>query len=300
MTSGPGEPRRREHALPDLDFAALTGPVDRAGNDRLQRSHDRQYLGAGVVVVLALVAAVVPALILWTVSPWLALVPLAVVAGLAAALTVVTRRSAHRQAEACLRLAGFAADNAMTWTSELVAPERFGAIFDVGILRKAEDVVTMSEPREAELATYSYASGYRNAELVRWGYATTALAVAPGPHVLLVSRAPHRAGRPRFPGARTPGGVLALPGLDQAFEVRGPVGRAADVGRLMAPLLPLRDRLIDPARPPVHIEVVDARLYLYSPEPLVSTDPDRWRWILPLLVDVAEAFEGAAITDEPT
>jgi hypothetical protein len=299
MTSGSGEPGKREHALPDLDLAALTGPVDRADIDRVQRSLDHPYLGAGVVVALGLVAAVVPALILWVVSPWLALVPLAVVAGFAAALAVVTRRSAHRHAEARLRLAGFAADNAMTWTPELVAPQRPGAIFDVGILRRAEDVVTMSEPRQAELATYSYAAGYRNAELVRWGYATTALAVAPAPHVLLVSRVPHRAGRPPFPGARTPGGVLDLPGLDQAFEVRGPVGRAADVGRLMAPLLPLCDRLIDPVRPPIHIEVVDARLYLYSPEPLVSTDPGRWRWILPLLVDVAEAFEGAAITDEP-
>ncbi|MCY1313061.1 hypothetical protein D9M70_635470 [compost metagenome] len=46
---------------------------------------------------------------------------------------------------------------------------------------------------------------------------------------------------------------------------------------------------------PVHVEVVDGRLYLYRRESLVTEDADTWRWILELIGDVAAALEDPAV-----
>ncbi|MFE3176640.1 hypothetical protein ACFXPA_12520 [Amycolatopsis sp. NPDC059090] len=191
--------------------------------------------------------------------------------------------------ETSYRIMRFATVNGMGFRKKISDPGGAGTIFGVGLSRTSSDVVALESPREIEIGQHAYYAGYRSGERHRWSYATTPLD-AELPHLIVMTRA--TTGRPRLPGSDTTPGNPELhgPGAD-AFRVFGPIGRAKEIQALLDRTVFAPDLLPRLLERPLDVELVDARLYLYSAAPLSTAEPDTWRWILPLITDLAERLE---------
>ncbi|MBB5960470.1 hypothetical protein FHS29_007094 [Saccharothrix tamanrassetensis] len=289
----------------DLDYSPLTAPVDpaaalahaKANGDRPTRDL------ACCAFLLALISAAFFGFLSVPLNMYLAgtypdggvgvrllgLLPLAIGLGLVVLVVVLSRKSGRQERIDHYRIMQFAARNGMGYRMKVKDPEHPAGVFDIGVNRCAVDVVSIEAPRPMEIGQYSYTAGYHNAETFHWGYATVPLD-ANLPHLRLNSRAKgmgtvHESGKVTLghPDLRGPG--------TKAFSVSGPFGRAREIQTLLDRTLFSSDLLARYAERPVHIEVVENRLYFFSPKPLSTTDPDTWRWLLTLLADTAERLE---------
>ncbi|MFT7834880.1 hypothetical protein Q5530_01860 [Saccharothrix sp. BKS2] len=289
----------------DLDYSPLTAPVDpaaalahaKANGDRPARDL------ACCAFFSALVAAAFFGFLSVPLNMYLAgtypdggvgvrllgLLPPAIGLGLVVAVVVLRHRSGRRELIDHYRIMRFAGRNGLGYRMKVKDPEQPAGIFYIGINRCASDVVGINGPRPVEVGQYSYTAGYRNGETYRWGYATTPLD-ADLPHLVLNSRA-KRTGTVTASGGDSLGRLdLRGPGAE-AFSVSGPFGRTPEIQALLDRTLFSPDLLARYAERPVHIELVENRLYFFSPEPLSTTDPDTWRRLLALLTDTAERLE---------
>lgn len=277
---------------------ALTAPVDRADlPPRPARVLATELLGWLIVSLLtwlflgaiALGLSFVPPQPLWALLP----------AGIATVITLGLLWSAVRPNPAyrtrLVRLGRFASANAMTFTERPETPHTGpGLLFGQGVRPSTRDVVRMSEPRDIELGQHHFSYGRSTAESSDWAYATTPLSGPQLPHLVLRARG-------KWTDFTLPGSTdqsLGTPELEgpgaEAFVVLAPIGRTATVRSLLDATLFRSDVLARLTERPVHVEVVEGRLYLYRHESLVTEDPDTWRWILALVDDVAAVLEDPA------
>ncbi len=291
--------------LDDLDYSPLTAPVDPAAALAHAKANGARPAGdvACCALLSALAAATFSGLLSVPLSMYLAdtypdgglgvrllgLLPLAIGLGLVVPIVVLARKSGRQERVNHYRIMQFAARNGMGYRMKVKDPEHPAGIFDVGINRCAVDVVTIEDPRPMEIGQYGYSAGYRNGEPRRWGYATTPLD-ADLTHLVLKSRAKRMGAM--VESGKDPLGQPDLHGPGtEAFSVSGPFGRAGEIHALLDRTLFSPDLLARYAELPVHIEIVENRLYFFSPEPLSTTDPGTWRRILALLADTAERLE---------
>lgn len=288
-------------AFGHLDTAPLTAPVAAADlPPRTSREVRSGLLGAAIISVLLwlFLAGFVVGLSFFPPQPWWAMIPVTIGVVLTVRLfgSALWPRPTHR--ENLVRVARFAAANAMTYAPEAeAAHDGPGLVFGRGVNRVTRDVVRLDEPRAIELGRQHYADGKHNAEPNAWSYATTPLAgpdAAGLPHLVLSARV-------RWRDIPLPGSsdlTLGTPAMTgpgtEVYTVRGPIGRAATIQRTLDTTLFRDDVLARLTERRVDVEVVDQRLYLYTPTPLVGVDPDTWRWILDLVVDIAAALEDPA------
>ncbi|WP_033441839.1 hypothetical protein [Saccharothrix sp. NRRL B-16314] len=293
--------------LDDLDYSPLAAPVDPAAALAYARANgDRPALDLACCSFLsALIAAVFSGFLSFPLSMYLAdtypdggvgirllgLLPLAIGLGLVVPVVVLSRKSGRQERINRYRIMQFAVRNGMGYRMKVKDPEHPSGVFDIGTNRCAVDVVSIEGPRPMEIGQYGYTAGYRDGEPFRLAYATTPLdADLDLPHLLLRSRA-KRMGTGLKSG-KVPSGNPDLRGPGtEAFSVSGPLGRAQEIQALLDRSLFSPDLLARFAEHPVHIELVENRLYFFSPDPLSTTDPDTWRWLLPLLTDTAERLE---------
>ncbi|MCB7137634.1 hypothetical protein [Cellulosimicrobium marinum] len=304
---------------PPLDTSALVDTVDAAAVRAFRRARRRETTqsrtpgttSAGSRVLAVVLRVVLLALLLAVAAVCLGTVYTLLLLGLraaplAAALTtagtavvvllvvVGVRRSSAHQHEQAYRLSRFAAANGFEHVPRVDDPQHPSRAFDVGILRRATDVVRTPGPRPVEVATYRYSAGYRSAEPFAWTYATTSLDRS-WPHVV-VETLPARGTY----GARAPRGVQRvweLP-LDGPFgdrhraygPPRSPASTAQDV---LGPDVELLVR----GRVPLAAEVVGDRLFLFSERPLDLLDPVVWDRLLGATEHVAARLSRA---DGPT
>ncbi len=227
-------------------------------------------------------------------QPRWALIPIAVgVVATAALLRGALWPSAEPRAAAA-RLGRFAAANEMTYRARAAVPAAGpGLIFEHGTQPHTTDVVTIRAPREIEIGRHHWMAGRYGAESFAWSYAATPLATDGEalPHLVLAARV--RWSEPHLPGSED--ATLGRPELHgpgpEAYTVSAPIGRAAQVQRLLDATLFRHDVLARLTERRVDVEIVAGRLYLYTPRPMVTTDPDDWRWLLALVEDVAAAVE---------
>lgn len=285
-------------AVDPLLVGALTAPVDRADlPPRTARELRTELLGWLIVSVLAwlFLGAIALGMSFLPPRPWWALLP----AGIATVITLGLLRSAVRPNPAyrtrLVRLARFAAANAMTFTADPEEPHAGpGLLFGQGTQQRTRDVVRTTEPRAIELGLHHFSYGRSTPDASTWAYATTPLAGPRVPHLVL--RARGRWSDTSLPGSDdeslgTP--ELTGPGAE-AYVVQAPIGRTATVGPLLDATLFRPDVLARLTERPVHVEVVAGHLYLYTPTPLVTDDAATWHWILALVADVAVVLEKPA------
>lgn len=280
-----------------LDTAPLTAPVDPADLPARSSRERNGNLGCWLALsigiwlflgVIALVLRLVPP------QPWWALVPvgiatLATLGLLRSALNPETERRSN-----LVRIDRFVAANGMTLTREAAEPVSGpGAIFHHGVNRRTNDLVRATDPRLVELGRHHYATG-KYLEPSYWSYATTPLdgpGVGDLPHLVLQARGKWTAAVPPGP----PDQSLGTPDIDgpgaEAFRVFAPIGRAATVHKVLDGTLFRPEVLARLTERRVHVEVVERHLYLYTSEPMVTTDAATWCWVLDLLCDVAEVLE---------
>lgn len=290
-------------AFEGLDTAPLTGAVDTSDVPARTARELGSDLGGWLVVNLLLwlvLGLVAVGLSFVPPRPWWAAAPVGLGAAVSLGLLVSALRPRAEHRARPVRLARFAAANDMTYTARPgQAAEGPGLVLGIGTGRHTRDLIEILVPREIELGRQHYFAGRGNAEARAWSYATTPL-TGPGaaglPHLVLTARG-------RWSDAALPGSsdsALGTPELGgpgaAAYLVRGPVGQAARIERVLDATLFRPDVLARLTERPVHVEVVDRRLYLYVSGPLVTLDPDTWRWILPLVVDVATALEAAPVS----
>ncbi|MGW4394517.1 hypothetical protein ACWEHA_04450 [Amycolatopsis nivea] len=284
--------------LDDLDFTPLTDPVDPASvracavanGDRPETDF---AVGGCVVTGLAVLFFGFFSVFFGMMSGGFLTVGGLVPAGIGVAVVVFflisSGKGGKHGRETSYRIMRFATVNGMGFRKKIPDPGGTGTIFGVGISRTSSDVVTMDSPREIEVGQHAYYAGYRNGEGRRWSYATTPLD-AKLPHLIVMTRATK--GRPSLPGSGTTPGNPELHGPGaEAFRVFGPIGRAKEIQALLDRTVFAPDLLPRLVERPLDIELVDGRLYLYSGTPLSTANPDIWRWILPLVTDLAERLE---------
>ncbi|MGM1058389.1 hypothetical protein [Saccharothrix sp. Mg75] len=289
----------------DLDYSPLAAPVAPAtalAHAKANGDHPGRDMACCALVFAVIVAAVfgflsIPLnMYLTGVHPdggmgvrLLGLLPLMIGLGLIVLVVVRVRKGNGRERIDHYRIMQFAARNGMGYRMKVNNPEQPAGVFDVGNNRCAVDVVTIEGPRPMEIGQHRYVAGYRGAETYHLGYATTPLD-AHLPHLLLIPRA-KGTGVPHVSGGASLGNPdLRGPGTE-AFKVFGPFGRAGEIQALLDRTLFSSDLLARYAERPVHIEIVQNRLYFFSPKPLSTTDPEIWRWLLALLADTAERLE---------
>ncbi|WP_424185370.1 hypothetical protein ACOBQX_26225 [Actinokineospora sp. G85] len=289
----------------DLDYSPLAAPVDPAAAlAHAKANGDRPTRDTACCAFLsALIAAAVFGVLTVPLRMYLAdaypnggvgvqllgLLPLAIGLALVVLVAVLARKSGRQQRINHYRIKQFADRNGMGYRMKVKDPEQPAGIFHVGTYRCSTDVVNIEGPRPLEIGQHSYTAGYRNAETFHWGYATTPLD-ANLPHLLLNSRA-KRMGSVTASSKESLGNPdLRGPGT-KAFTVSGPYGRAQEIQALLDRTLFSPDLLSRYTDHPVHIEIVENRLYFLSPNPFSTTDPDTWSWLLTLLTDTAERLE---------
>ncbi|MDU0288992.1 hypothetical protein [Saccharothrix longispora] len=291
--------------LDDLDYSPLAAPVDPAA--ALAHAKANAARPARDVACCAFLSALVFAAVFGCLSVLLnmylagtypdggvgirllGLLPLAIGLGLVLLIVVLSRKSGRQERINHYRIMQFAARNGMGYRMKVKDPEHPAGVFDIGVNRCAIDVVSIEDPRPMEIGQYSYTAGVHNAETFHWGYATASLH-ADLPHLRLTSKAKGM-GTVRESGKVTLGQPdLRGPGTE-AFSVSGPFGRRQEIQALLDRTLFSPDLLARYAERPVHIELVENRLYFFSPKPLSTSNPDTWRWLLALLADTAERLE---------
>lgn len=282
----------------DLDFSPFTEPVDPASARAYavangERPEADLAAGGCVVTGISVLFFGFFSVFFGMMSGGFLTVGGLLPAGLGVAVVVVflagSGRGGRQLREKSYRIMRFATVNGMSCRKKITDPEGAGTIFGHGMLRIASDVVTAKAPREIEIGQYSYTAGYRSSETRRWSYAATPLDVTL-PHLILHTRATK--GRPSLPGADTAPGNPELHGPGaEAFRVFGPIGRAKEIQALLDRTVFTPDLLSRLVERPLDVELAGGRLYLYSATPLSTTDPDTWRWILPLVTDLAELLE---------
>ncbi|MEU4803812.1 hypothetical protein [Actinosynnema sp. NPDC023587] len=289
----------------DLDYSPLTAPVDpaealayaKANGDRPTRDLACcAFLFALIMAVLVAFLSIPLNMYLTGTHPdggvgvrLLGLLPVAVGLGLVVLVIVASRRSGRQERINHYRIMRFAARNGLGYRMKVKDPEHPAGIFNTGDARCAVDVVSIEGPRPMEIGLHGYLAGYRGGEPFRWGYATAALD-ADLPHLLLNSRAKGMGNALKSGDDPLGNPDLHGPGTE-AFNVHGPFGRAQEIQALLDRTLFAPDLLARYAERPVHIELVENRLYFFSRESLSTTDPDTWRWLLALLTDTAERLE---------
>lgn len=160
-------------------------------------------------------------------------------------------------------------------------PSHPGMIFTLGSERTATSVVQLPGRRRTEVGNFRY-NGNRDAgsKMHRWGYAMITLDV-PLPNIVLIARRNDRGFRSNLPEPPKGDQRLSLEGdVDRHFTLYCPKGYEADALYLFTPdvLAHLVDQTSD-----FDIEIVDDRLYLYSPDDVATADPRRWERMLRII-----------------
>lgn len=273
-----------------MDLAPLTAPVDRAalrafiGWAKAQSpSAASTGLSAGfwVTCITILLLEVITAIIFLVEDgrvPFAILLagPVVIaVYSLVQLLRWLPRRPRWRQRYLVAR---FAQANGLAFADSVRFPSHPGMIFNLGIERTATSVVGLPGRRPVEIGNFRYIDDDEaRSRMHRWGYATITLDV-PLPHIVLDARRNDRHFRSNLPERPTNDQRLSLEGdVDRRFTLYCPKGYEADALYLFTPdvLAHLIDQSDD-----FDIEIVDDRLYLYSPDDVSTADPRRWERML--------------------
>jgi len=174
-------------------------------------------------------------------------------------------------------VARFAQANGLAFADSIRFPSHPGMIFSLGIERTATSVVQLPD-RRTEVGNFRYIDNTDSrSRMRRWGYAMITLDV-PLPHIVLDARRNDRPFRSNLPEPPTNDQRLSLEGdVDRHFSLYCPKGYEADALYLFTPdvLAHLIDQSDD-----FDVEIVDDRLYLYSPHDMSTADPRRWERML--------------------
>ncbi|WP_022887797.1 hypothetical protein [Agromyces italicus] len=290
----------------ELDLAPLTEPAGRAAVQRArERSREQglarhEAVGGCVLIGLVFVACGLGALIfgaLW--GPLGAALP--VIVGIVATsfVVVATRRRAGAGRIRRYRLQRFAERNGARYLPRVSDPERPGRIFGIGSVAVSNDVVRFDGAREIEVGNHAYSTGYRDSVRMSWGYASATLKhEAPRCTVDLRRRGAAARQTPPAPLDVALGDV-DLAGLEHGgelaarFAVSSRIGRSETVRELLGRTVFVPELVERVTARGLDLEIVEDRLILTSPEQLSSDDPETWRWLLPLLVEIADAIDAA-------
>lgn len=287
-----------------LDFAPLTEPLDRAEEQRADaaaREHGlagSEAVGGCVLIGLVLVACGLGALIFGAMAGPLAVVLSGVVALVAIVFIVrSTRRETTAGRARRYRLQRFAERNGARYLPRVTAPVKPGRIFASSGGSVSGDVVDFAGPREIEVGRHSYLAGYRSGETRTWAYAAATLE-HDAPRLTVDLRKRAGAARLAAPGPLDVAlGDVDLSGLEHGdelaarFVVSSRVGRGETARGLLERTLFTPELLRRFVEHPLDLEIVDRRLILTSPEMLPGVEPETWRWLLELLVDLADAID---------
>jgi hypothetical protein len=206
------------------------------------------------------------------------LVPILVVAGIAALLIWWAAASSRRSKERWFRLDRFARANGMGFLPAIPNPPLPGMIFGIGDSRRTEDVVRGEQPRFVEFANHRYTTGSgKNRTTHQWGYVAIKLDV-PLPHIVLDAVSNNGLfGATNLPAAFDTDQRLSLEGdFDRHFSLYCPAGYERDALYLFTP--DIMARFIDNAAA-LDVEIVDDWLFLYTKRPASTLDPATWGWL---------------------
>jgi hypothetical protein len=206
-----------------------------------------------------------------------ALLPLVVVAGIAAVIVVVLVRGRRRNDERAFRLDRFARANAMAYVPHVATPPLPGMIFSIGSSRRASDLVRGERPRFVEFGNYRYVTGSgKNRTTHAWGYAAVKLDV-PLPHIVLDATSNNSLFGSNLPATFDKDQRLSLEGdFDRFFSLYCPAGYERDALYLFTP--DIMARFIDNAAA-LDVEIVDDWLFLYAKRDFTTLDPATWAWL---------------------
>ncbi|MFF2276676.1 hypothetical protein [Agromyces sp. NPDC058126] len=288
----------------ELDLAPLTEPADAAAVQRARELAREQglaryeALGGCVVIGLVFVVCGLVAMIFVTLwGPLGAALPAFVGIVVAAIVVVVTRNRADAGRIRRFRMQRFAERNGARYLPRVTDPERPGRIFGIGSVAVSNDVVAFDGAREIEVGNHAYSTGYRDSVRMSWGYASARLQHE-APRCTVDLRRRSAASRQSPPGPVDVAlGDVDLAGLEHGdelaarFAVSSQIGRSETVRALLGRTVFGPELVEQYTARGLDLEIVDDRLILTSPEQLAGDDPETWRWLLPLLVEIADAID---------
>ena len=217
-----------------------------------------------------------------------AVLPIVVMGGALAAISIVFFRGTLSRQERWYRLDRFAAANGMSYLPTLSAPALPGMIFGVGGSRSSSDLGRGEQPRFVEFANYQYTTGSgKNRTTHRWGYVAIKLDV-PLPHIVLDATSNNGLFGSNLPTAFDKDQRLSLEGdFDQHFALYCPEGYEQDALYLFTP--DIMARFIDNAAA-LDIEIVDDWLFLYGKREFSGLDPATWAWLFSVVAALLDKF----------
>ena len=266
-----------------FDVRPLTDPVDRTAVVAHAKEHAGSRASRIITIVLwSLLVVLIGGFLVFMLADMMrtsgtgAPVIIAVVVGLVVVAGVIWFFWRRNQQARRYRLMHFADAHGLSYVGDINSPNQPGMIFDIGTGRLATDVLAGAVPRPVEFGNYTYTTGTGKTQQTHvWGYVSIGLAHRL-PHIVLDAR------RNDFLGSNLPASFsraqrLSLEGdFDKHFTLYAPEGYERDALYLFTP--DVMARLIDKASA-LDIEIIDDRLYLYSKDPTVTLDPDRWQWL---------------------
>jgi hypothetical protein len=204
-------------------------------------------------------------------SPWLALLPLVVVALITVGIVLLVRRGNHGRWERRLRLDRFAEANGLIYSPGDPAPGYAGSIFGLGGSRQVSDHMRSASGRFIDYGNYHYmTSNGKNQQRHDWGFLAMRLDRAL-PHMVLDATANNGIFASSMPTTFSRNQRLSLEGdFDRFFTLYCPREYERDALYVFTP--DLMALLIDEAAA-FDVEIVDDWLFVYSPRALAMTDP---------------------------
>jgi hypothetical protein len=190
------------------------------------------------------------------------------------------------------RLSRFAADNGMHYrpVPSALADPLPGLVFGPPVSAESRDILWRTDDTGLLIGDTTVSIGTGKGKKVhQWGFASVRLGTRL-PHLVLDARGNNSiVGATNLPGDLDRDQRLSLEGdFDKHFTLYCPRGYERDALYLFTP--DVMARFVDSAAE-VDIEIVDDRLFLYSPRPLATLDPDTWEWIHGMLVALTEKVE---------
>jgi hypothetical protein len=204
-------------------------------------------------------------------SPWLALLPLAVIAVIVVGVVLLVRRGTHQRWEHRLRLSRFADANGLLYSPGDPAPGYAGAIFGIGGSRQMSDHMRSSAGRFIDYGNYHYTtSNGKHQQRRDWGFLAIRLD-RPLPHMMLDATANNGVFGSSLPRSFSRDQRLSLEGdFDRHFTLYCPSEYERDALYVFTPDLMVL--LIDEAAA-FDVEIVDDWLFVYSPRALDLSVP---------------------------
>lgn len=216
---------------------------------------------------------------------WLA-VPLYLITALSvwSLVQVVLKRRASRP----YRLFRFAQANGMTHQPISAALSYPGMIFRQQSPQHGTDILRL-DGSALMIGTYRFTTGAgRSRSSHAWGFVSIPLGRSL-PHIVLDAEGNNGIRRSNLPDTFDVRQKLELEGdFGNYFTLFCPRGYEADALYLFTP--DIMARFIDHAAE-LDVEIIDNRLYLYSPKPLVTLDPEIWGWLFTTIHAVTEKVD---------